>query len=135
MSMPDLPRPSMGGAASALAPSLLGRKSAEICFWQAVEGFKSIRDESIHGLVLAPAKVRRKRRSIEIAHEFLTPQSPQALHWILLEYPDVVETIERLVQGETVPATTFNELQRTVERRLAMAHAPTPPDDNISVLL
>ncbi|KDO22051.1 hypothetical protein SPRG_12038 [Saprolegnia parasitica CBS 223.65] len=135
MSMPELPRPSKGGVASALAPSLLGRKSAEICFWQAVEGFKSIRDESIHGLVLAPAKVRRKRRSVEIAHEFLTPQSPQALHWILLEYPDVIATIEQLVQGETVPATTFNELQRAVERRLAMAHAPNPLDDNISALL
>ncbi|EQC37471.1 hypothetical protein SDRG_05074 [Saprolegnia diclina VS20] len=134
-SVPELPRPSMGGVDTAVARSLLGRKSAEICFWQAVEGFKSIRDESIRGLVLAPAKVRRKRRSIEIAHEFLTPQSPQALRWLLLEYPDVIETIERLVQGESVPATTFNELQQAVERRLATAHASnTLSDDNAPLL-
>ncbi|OQR84614.1 hypothetical protein ACHHYP_13106 [Achlya hypogyna] len=101
---------------------ILGRKSVEVSFWQAIEGFKSIRDETIHGLLLPPAKDRRKRRGIEVVAEYLSPSSSQALPWLFLEYPDLIDSAERAVQCADVPATAFDALQRVVEARLAQSN-------------
>ncbi|OQR81363.1 hypothetical protein THRCLA_11800 [Thraustotheca clavata] len=94
----------------------LGHKSYEISFWQAVEGFKSIRDEAIRGISLPPAKTRRKRRSIEIAHEFLASNGP--LSWMAIEYPDLIEVVERGIQKDDVPLTLFDSLQAIIQERL-----------------
>ncbi|KAH9148401.1 hypothetical protein AeRB84_004711 [Aphanomyces euteiches] len=98
--------------------STVNGKSNEVCFWQAVEGFKSIQDEAIKGAAfqLAPAKHRRQRRSAEIVQEFLVETSVKPLTWLMQDHPLVVEAIK--AQTYTDNPKLFDQAQELVEEHM-----------------
>ncbi|RHY34432.1 hypothetical protein DYB32_001347 [Aphanomyces invadans] len=97
-------------------------KSKDVCFWQAVEGFKSIQDMPTKGAAfqLPPAKLRRLRRAAEIYDEFLRHDSPQVLAWLLRDHPATVQAIETQVAAGDVAVNRvlFDAAQRLVECRM-----------------
>ncbi|RQM20576.1 hypothetical protein B5M09_010421 [Aphanomyces astaci] len=95
-----------------------GQKSKDICFWQAVEGFKSIQNFATKGAAfqLPPAKLRRQRRGTEIYDEFLHNDSPHALTWLLRDHPDSVHAVEVVLEADGgCTRNIFDDLQRIVE--------------------